>query len=163
MQHKRMKTLLIFTGKTADRDIAKLTDRYLERIGHYIQVSVGVVPDLKNTAKLTEAQVSEAEGTGILKLLRHDDHVVLLDEHGKEYRSVEFAARMGKLFASCGGRRLVFVIGGPYGFSPQVQAVAAECLSLSRMTFSHQMVRLIFAEQLYRALTILRGEPYHHE
>lgn len=158
-----MKTLLIFTGKTADKDIAKLTDRYLERLGHYIQISVAVVPDLKNTAKLTEAQVSEAEGVGILKLLKPDDYVVLLDERGREYRSVEFAARIGKLFTSQGSRRLVFVIGGPYGFSPQVQAVASERVSLSKMTFSHQMVRLIFAEQLYRAMTILRHEPYHHE
>lgn len=158
-----MKTLLIFTGKTADKDIAKLTDRYLERIGHYIQISVGVVPDLKNTAKLSEAQVNEAEGVGILKLLKPDDYVVLLDERGKEYRSVELAARLNKLFTSQGNRRLVFIIGGPYGFSPQVQAVATGRLSLSKMTFSHQMVRLIFAEQLYRAMTILHNEPYHHE
>lgn len=158
-----MKTLLIFTGKTADKDIAKLTDRYLERIGHYMQISVGVVPDLKNTAKLSEAQVNEAEGAGILKLLKPDDYVVLLDERGKEYRSVELAARLNKLFTSQGNRRLVFIIGGPYGFSPQVQAVATGRLSLSKMTFSHQMVRLIFAEQLYRAMTILHNEPYHHE
>lgn len=158
-----MQTLLILTGKTADKDIDKLTSKYVDRIKHYIQFDVAVVPDLKNTAKLTTAQINQAEGTGIQKFLRPGDHVILLDEHGAEMSSVKFSEKLNKFWTYGAPRRLVFIIGGPYGFSPEVQSLANEKISLSQMTFSHQMVRMIFAEQLYRALTILNNEPYHHE
>ncbi len=157
-----MKTLLILVGKTTDKSVAKLTENYISRIGHYIQFEVNVIPDLKNTSKLTEAQIKTAEGENIMKLLRPGDHVILLDEHGKEYRSVDFATKLNKLWSNS-ARRIVFIIGGPYGFSQKPVDAANESISLSKMTFSHQMVRLIFVEQLYRALTILNHEPYHHE
>jgi len=158
-----MKTLLIFTGKTADKEIAKLTERYIERIEHYIQFETAVVPDIKNAQKLSFSQVSQIEGEGILKLLREGDYVILLDEHGEMFRSIEFAKKFNRLMTSAPARRLVFIIGGPYGFSPQVKAKAKMEISLSLMTFSHQMIRMIFVEQLYRALTILNNQPYHHE
>ena len=168
-----MKTLLILVGKTTDKSVAKLTEDYISRIGHYIQFEVNVIPDLKNTSKLTEAQIKTAEGENIMKLLRPGDHCIvssmehnavmrLLDEHGKEYRSVDFATKLNKLWSNS-ARRIVFIIGGPYGFSQKPVDAANESISLSKMTFSHQMVRLIFVEQLYRALTILNHEPYHHE
>ena len=158
-----MKTLLIFTGKTADKEIHKLVERYIGRITHYIQFEIAVVPDIRNAQKLSEAQVKQIEGEGIVKLLRDGDHVVLLDEHGDMMRSIEFAQKFNKLMTSAPARRLVFVTGGPYGFSPQVYARANARMSLSPMTFSHQMVRLVFVEQLYRALTIINHQPYHHE
>ena len=119
------------------------------------------IPELKNTKNLSEDQQKQAEGELILKMLQPSDTVVLLDEHGKEYRSVEFARWLEQKRNIA--RRLVFVIGGPYGFSPAVYARANEQLSLSKMTFSHQMIRLTFTEQVYRACTIIKGEPYHHE
>ena len=157
-----MKTILILVGKTTDKCVAKLTEEYISRIAHYIHFEVNVVPDLKNTSKLTEAQIRTSEGDGIIKQLRPGDHVILLDEHGTEFRSVDFAAKLNKLWNSS-ARRIVFIIGGPYGFSQKAKDAAKESISLSKMTFSHQMVRLVFAEQLYRALTILNNEPYHHE
>lgn len=158
-----MKTLLIFTGKTADKEIHKLVERYIGRINHYLQFEIAVVPDIRNAQKLSEAQVKQIEGEGIVKLLRDGDHVVLLDEHGDMMRSIGFAQKFNKLMTSAPARRLVFVTGGPYGFSPQVYARANARMSLSPMTFSHQMVRLVFVEQLYRALTIINHQPYHHE
>ena len=119
------------------------------------------IPELKNTKKLTEQQQKTAEGELILKQLQPSDTVVLLDEHGKEMRSIEFAAWTEKKQLTA--RRLVYVIGGPYGFAEEVYKRANEMMSLSRMTFSHQMVRLVFVEQVYRACTIIKGEPYHHE
>ena len=119
------------------------------------------VPELKNTKNLSEDQQKQAEGELILKLLQPSDTVVLLDEHGREFRSVDFASWLQQKRNTV--RRLVFVVGGPYGFSPAVYGRANEQVSLSKMTFSHQMIRLVFTEQIYRACTIIKGEPYHHE
>ena len=134
---------------------------YTERISHYIPFEITVIPDLKNTKSLTEEQQKNKEGELIMQKLQPSDTVVLLDEHGKEYRSIEFADWLQRKQNTA--RRLVFVVGGPYGFSDDVYARANEKLSLSKMTFSHQMVRLLFVEQIYRACTIIKGEPYHHE
>ena len=123
--------------------------------------SITVIPELKNTKALSEAQQKEREGEMVLAKLQSSDYIVLLDEHGKEFRSVEFARWIEQKNASV--RRLVFVIGGPYGFSDAMYQRANEKISLSKMTFSHQMVRLVFTEQIYRACTIIKGEPYHHE
>ena len=156
-----MKTTLILVGKTVNKHFIAGINDYVERIGHYMPFDIVTIPELKNTKKLTEQQQKTAEGELILKQLQPSDTVVLLDEHGKEMRSIEFAAWTEKKQLTA--RRLVYVIGGPYGFAEEVYKRANEMMSLSRMTFSHQMVRLIFVEQLYRACTILRGEPYHHE
>ena len=144
-----MKVALVLVGKTVNKHFVELIDEYAGRVKHYIGFDIITIPELKNT-KL------------ILKQMQAGDHVVLLDEHGKEFRSVEFSSYMEQKMQTV-NKRLVFVIGGPYGFSPDVYGRANEKISLSKMTFSHQMVRLIFVEQLYRAMTIMRGEPYHHE
>ncbi len=157
-----MKTTLLLVGKTVDKHFVALIDDYVERTKHYLNFEVEVIPDLKNNKNLSEEQQKEKEGELILKALQPADYVVLLDEGGKEMRSVEFAQYMRHKMNTV-GKRLVFIIGGPYGFSEKVYQAAAEKMSLSRMTFSHQMVRLIFVEQLYRALSILAGSPYHHE
>jgi len=156
-----MKTQLILVGKTTDRHIAAGITDYAERLAHYMPFDIVVIPELKNTKSLSEEQQKEREGEIILSKLQTSDTVVLLDEHGEERRSTEFASWLQKKQQTV--RRLVFIIGGPYGFSPALYRRADEKISLSRMTFSHQMVRLIFAEQLYRACTIIKGEPYHHE
>lgn len=156
-----MKTILILVGKTADRLYRDGIADYAGRIAHYMPFDIKVVPGPRSTRSMTEAQQREREGEQILAQVQAGDTVVLLDERGAERRSVEFAAWLGARQRQ--GRRLVFVIGGPYGFSPAVYARAGEMVSLSRMTFSHQMVRLVFMEQLYRACTIMRGEKYHHE
>ena len=156
-----MKTELIFVGRTVSKEFGKIIADYGERITHYMPFNITVIPELKNTKSLSEEQQKVAEGELILKLLQPSDTVVLLDEHGHEPRSIELASWLEKKQATT--RRLVFVIGGPYGFSPAVYERANEQLSLSRLTYSHQMVRLIFVEQLYRACTIIKGEPYHHE
>jgi 23S rRNA (pseudouridine1915-N3)-methyltransferase len=156
-----MKTELILVGKTINKHFIAAIDDYVDRIGHYMPFSMTVIPELKNTKSLTEEQQKEGEGRLILKSIQPQDTVVLMDEHGAEYTSMDFAAWLQK--KTLNARRLVFVIGGPYGFSQDVYARANEKISLSRMTFSHQMVRLIFTEQIYRACTILKGEPYHHE
>ena len=156
-----MKTELIVVGRTVNKHfIAGIAD-YSERIGHYMPFSITTIPELKNTKSLTEEQQKQAEGEQILKLIQPSDTVVLLDEHGHEFRSMELASWLEQKRNTA--RRLVFVIGGPYGFSQAVYSRANEKISLSKMTFSHQMVRLIFTEQLYRACTIIKGEPYHHE
>lgn len=156
-----MKTVLILIGKTTNKHFVAGINDYSERINHYMPFEIKVIQEIKNTKSLTEDQQKIAEGSLILKLLQPSDTVVLLDEHGEEMRSVAFAKWLqGKQFNA---RRLVFVIGGPYGFSQEVYDRATELVSLSKMTFSHQMVRLIFTEQLYRACTIIKGEPYHHE
>ena len=156
-----MKTELIVVGRTVNKHfIAGIAD-YSERIGHYMPFSITTIPELKNTKSLTEEQQKQAEGEQILKLIQPSDTVVLLDEHGHEFRSVELASWLEQKRNTA--RRLVFVIGGPYGFSQAVYSRSNEKISLSKMTFSHQMVRLIFTEQLYRACTIIKGEPYHHE
>lgn len=156
-----MKTVLILTGKTTDKDLAASINDYINRIAHYMPFEVIVVPELRQTKSLSEAQQKEREGELIMKMLNPTDTVILLDERGKEFRSVEFATWMEKQQQN--SRRLVFVVGGPYGFSEAIYKIGKERIALSKMTFSHQMVRLIFVEQLYRACTILRGEPYHHE
>ena len=156
-----MKTTLILVGKTVNKHVIAGINDYVERIGHYMPFDIVTIPELKNTKKLTEQQQKTAEGELILKQLQPSDTVVLLDEHGKEMRSIEFAAWTEKKQLTA--RRLVYVIGGPYGFAEEVYKRANEMMSLSRMTFSHQMVRLVFVEQVYRACTIIKGEPYHHE
>lgn len=156
-----MKTELILVGKTVNKHFVAGINDYVERIGHYIPFSITVIPELKNTKNLSEQQQKEREGEMILKLVQPSDTVVLMDEHGQEFRSVEFAQWLQKKQNTA--RRLLFIIGGPYGFSEAVYARSNEKISLSRMTFSHQMVRLVFTEQVYRACTIIKGEPYHHE
>ena len=156
-----MKTTLILVGKTVSKHIAACVDDYVERLGHYMPFELITIPDLKNNRNLSEEQQKEREGEQILKQVQAQDYLVLLDEHGKEMRSIDFATWIQKKQQTV--RRLVFVIGGPYGFSPSVYQRFNEQLSLSKMTFSHQMVRMIFVEQLYRACTIIKGEPYHHE
>lgn len=156
-----MKTLLILVGKTTDKHFIAGIKGYAERITHYMPFEIKVIPEIKNTKSISEDQQKEKEGELIIKHIQNSDTVVLLDEHGAEYRSTEFAQWLQKKQNVC--RRLIFVIGGPYGFSEAVYKRAEEKVSLSKMTFSHQMVRLIFTEQIYRACTIIKGEPYHHE
>lgn len=156
-----MKTELILVSKTTDKHLAAGIDDYVSRICHYLPFAITVIPELKNTKNMTEEQQKVREGELILQKIQPSDTVVLLDEHGKEFRSIEFADWLQKKQNTA--RRLVFVIGGPYGFSESVYQRADELLSLSKMTFSHQMVRLLFVEQIYRACTIIKGEPYHHE
>ena len=156
-----MKTELIVVGKTTNKHFIAAINDYLERIGHYMPFSVTVIPELRNAKSLSQQQQKDKEGEAILRLLQPSDTVVLLDERGKEPRSIELADWLQRQQQTA--RRLVFIIGGPYGFSQQVYSRADSMLSLSRMTFSHQTVRLIFVEQLYRACTIIKGEPYHHE
>ena len=156
-----MKATLILVGKTNEEVFVRTIADYMGRIGHYLPFNIITLPELKNTKKLSEAQQKDREGEMILKEIQTSDTVVLLDEHGKEFRSVDYAAWLQKKQNTA--KRLVFVIGGPYGFSNAVYDRANEKISLSKMTFSHQMVRLIFVEQLYRACSIIKGEPYHHE
>ena len=153
---------LIVIGKTDSQEVAALVETYARRVNRYCRFAITTLPDVRDTRKLTARQQSAAEGAAILRQLADGDFVALLDERGEELRSVEFALWMQKRMNS-GVKRLVLVIGGPYGFSDEVYARADARLSLSRMTFSHQIVRAIFAEQLYRAFTILNNEPYHHE
>ena len=157
-----MKTTLLVVGRTVDPHYIAAIRDYAERLSHYLTFSIEVIPELKSTKSLTTEQQKEKEGELILRSLRAGDVVVLLDEAGREFRSVEFADWMQRKLSTV-NKRLVFIIGGPYGFSPKVYAAAQEKISLSKMTFSHQMIRLIFVEQLYRAMSILNGSPYHHE
>ena len=153
---------LIVVGKTDLKEVDARVELYSRRISFYTKFSITYLPDIKNTKKLSESQQKSAEGEAILRQVTEGDRLVLLDEHGQERRSVEFAEWLQKRMNS-GVRRLVFVIGGPYGFSDAVYNRADELISLSKMTFSHQMVRAIFTEQLYRGFSIIRNEPYHHE
>lgn len=153
---------LIVVGKTDMREVESLVDMYTKRINHYIRFAITTIADVRNTRKLSAAEQRRLEGEAILRQITESDHVALLDEHGSELRSIEFADLMQRRMSS-GVKRLVFVIGGPYGFSEAVYQRANSKLSLSKMTFSHQIVRALFTEQLYRAFTILRNEPYHHE
>lgn len=157
-----MKITLLVVGKTVEKHYIAGINDYLERTKHFISFDMEVIPELKNTKSLTMEQQKEKEGELILKSLQPGDVPVLLDEGGKEFRSVEFAGWIEKKMHTV-NKRLVFIIGGPYGFAPKVYETAQEKISLSKMTFSHQMVRLIFVEQLYRAMTILNNGPYHHE
>ena len=157
-----MKAVLIVVGKTTDKRFEAIIQEYVERICHYIPFAVEVVPELKNTKGLSQNEQKEREGELIQKNLQPGDYVVLLDEHGNERGSMEFAAWIQKKM-SAGPKRLVFIVGGPYGFSDAIHKRGCEEVSLSKMTLSHQMVRMFFVEQIYRAMTIMNGEPYHHE
>jgi len=157
-----MKICLLVIGKTDETYLQSGIELFLKRIPHYISFEMKVIPDLKNSKNLSEQQQKEKEGELLLQQITVSDELFLLDEQGIESTSVEFARFLEKKMIA-GIKRLVIVIGGPYGFSSGIYARANGKLSLSRMTFSHQMVRLIFAEQLYRAMTILKGEPYHHQ
>mgnify|MGYP002518536866 FL=1 len=157
-----MKIVLAVVGKTTNGYLRQGIDEYASRLSHYIPFSIEYIDDVKNTRNLSEQQQKTAEGKSILAMLDKGDYVVLLDEHGKEFTSVQFSKHIEKRMAS-GARRMVLVVGGPYGFSQDVYGRANELLSLSKMTFPHEMIRLIFTEQLYRAMTIINHEPYHHE
>lgn len=153
---------LIVVGKTDMKEVEALVAMYTKRLNHYVRFAITTIADVRNTKKLSESEQKRLEGEAILRLVNDSDHLMLLDEHGLELRSLEFAELIQKRM-SAGTKRLVFVIGGPYGFSDAVYQRANSKLSLSKMTFSHQIVRAIFTEQLYRAFTILKNEPYHHE
>jgi 23S rRNA (pseudouridine1915-N3)-methyltransferase len=157
-----MKIALLTVGKTDVNWVKQGLDIYVARLKHYIQFSINEIPELKNVSALSKEQIKTKEGELILKNIRPTDDVILLDEHGKEYSSTEFASLLQNKI-NYEVRDIIFVIGGAYGFSEQVYKRANSKISLSRMTFSHQMVRAIFAEQIYRAFTIMKGEPYHHE
>lgn len=157
-----MKTVLLVVGRTVEPHFITAINDYVQRTRRYLSFELEVIPELKNTRNLSTDVQKEREADLILKAMQPGDVVVLLDEGGWEMRSVEFADWM-KHKMNTVSRRLVFVVGGPYGFAKRIYDVAHEKLSLSRMTFSHQMVRLIFVEQLYRAMSILHGSPYHHE
>lgn len=157
-----MKLTLILVGKTTDKHIIALVDEYAARLRHYVPFDMLVVPELKNTKSLSPAQQKQMEGEQIRRLIQPGDYVVLLDEHGQMMRSIELARWIERKQQTV-SRRLLLIIGGPYGFSPEIYALAHEKLSLSPLTFSHQMIRLLLVEQIYRAYTIIKGEPYHHE
>lgn len=156
-----MQITLIVIGKTDNKLIQELTQVYIKRLGHYIKFSLEVIPDIKGVKNMSEEQQKQKEGELLLAKLKPTDYLMLLDENGKQYSSVGFSDFIQKHLNS-GIKRLVFAVGGPYGFSPSIYDKAQGKLSLSRMTFSHQMVRPFFIEQLYRAFTILKNEPYHH-
>ncbi len=156
-----MKIKLLAIGKTDSKNLQALIEEYTKRLGFYVQFSLEIIPDIKNSKKLSEAQQKKAEGDAILKRVDKPDTLILLDENGKTFSSVQFSEYLQKKMNS-GLKTLVFVIGGPYGFSEEIYKRANGKVSLSTMTFSHQMVRLFFIEQLYRGFTILRNEPYHH-
>jgi 23S rRNA (pseudouridine1915-N3)-methyltransferase len=153
---------LIVIGKTDNKQLQSLIDDYQKRLGHYIKFDFEIIPDLKNTKHLSEAQQKQKEGELILSKLSNSDVLIVLDENGKQLDSIAFAGYLQKHMNS-GIKQLVFVIGGPYGFSQDVYNKAQGKLSLSKMTFSHQMIRLFVIEQLYRGFTILKNEPYHHK
>lgn len=157
-----MKIVLCVIGKTDAGYFVDAINEYKSRLSHYIPFELAVISDIKNVKNLSKEQQKEKEGELILKSVQPGDYLVLLDEKGKEFSSMKFAEYIEKKMHTV-SKRLVFVIGGPYGFSQSVYDAAQEKISLSKMTFSHQMIRLIFTEQLYRAMTILNNEPYHHE
>lgn len=156
-----MKITLLVVGKTTDPRLVALIDEYQQRLKHYIPFEFVVIPELRNAKNMTLDFIKQTEGELILRAVTPATDLILLDEHGKEFRSIEFANYLQKKMSA--GRDIVFVVGGAFGFSQQVYDRANGKVSLSQMTFSHQMIRLLFTEQLYRAMTILRGEPYHHE
>ncbi|MFT4855833.1 MAG: 23S rRNA (pseudouridine1915-N3)-methyltransferase [Algoriphagus sp.] len=157
-----MQIKLLTVGKTDNPAIQQLVEEYAGRLTHYIRFELEVIPDLRNTKSLSELIQKEKEGDLILKKIQSSDELILLDERGKSFGSMEFSELVQKKMNS-GLKQLVFVIGGPYGFSEAVYQRANAKISISKMTFSHQMIRPFFIEQLYRAFTILRNEPYHHE
>ncbi len=157
-----MKIVLLTVGKTEDAYIREGIDKFVKRLKHYTRLDMADLPELKNTKALTQDQQKSKEAELILKKISPNDHVVLLDEKGLEFSSVQFADYLDKKAISS-VQTLFFIIGGPYGFDASLYQRANAQLALSRMTFSHQMVRLFFVEQLYRAYTIIKGEPYHHQ
>lgn len=157
-----MKIKLIAIGKTDSKELEGLISLYTNRLKHYVKFEVLIIPDIKNTKNLSESEQKRKEGQAILKQLIPSDILILLDEKGKQFSSIEFSGLLQKRMNS-GIKNLLFVIGGPYGFSSFVQERANQKISLSKMTYSHQMVRLFVVEQLYRGFTILKNEPYHHQ
>jgi len=157
-----MKIKLLVIGKTDDKSLQTLIETYKNRLKHYIKFELEIIPDIKNVKNLSESQQKEKEGQLLLKKLTPTDVLILLDEKGKEFRSIEFSKYLQKKMNS-GIKQLVLVIGGPYGFSDTIYKKATGKISFSKMTFSHQMIRLFVVEQIYRAFTILKNEPYHHE
>ena len=156
-----MKVKFICIGKTGKPFLEEGESEYLKRLKHYLPVEKVEIPDLKNAKNLTVEQIKEQEGREIISKMQPGDQLILLDENGAQFTSLEFAQFFQQKF-NTGGKTIVFVVGGAYGFSAEVYSLATGKISLSKMTFSHQMVRMIFFEQLYRAMTILKGEPYHH-
>jgi len=157
-----MKITLLQTGKTTDKNVSALVDLYARRIKKYSVFEIITLPELKNTKNVSVQGQKIKEASKILQSLNEDDYIILLDEKGKELRTLEFSGVLEKMFFMP-KKRIVFVIGGPWGFSQAVYDRADYKLSLSKMTYPHQLVRLLFLEQLYRVFTIIRGEPYHHE
>lgn len=157
-----MKITFLVIGKTEDSYLKEGIEKYMKRLKHYVKFEMIELPELKNTKNLSEDQQKTKEAEMISKNLSNTDYIVLLDEKGQEYSSVQFSGFISKKMLSS-VQNLVFIVGGPYGFENSLHTLANEKLSLSKMTFSHQMVRLFFVEQLYRAFSILKGEPYHHE
>jgi 23S rRNA (pseudouridine1915-N3)-methyltransferase len=157
-----MKITLLQTGKTTDRNISELVDLYTNRIKKYTAFEIITIPELKNTKNMPVLEQKNREATKIFQSISEEDYIVLLDEKGKELRTIELSGLLEKLFF-LPKKRIVFVIGGPWGFSDSVYARSDFKMSLSKMTFPHQLVRLLFLEQLYRVFTIIKGEPYHHE
>jgi len=157
-----MKIKLLVIGKTDHKGLESLISEYDKRLQHYLKFELEVIPGVKSTKNLSKNEQKEKEGVAILGKLQSTDLVVLLDENGKQYTSLNFASNIQKKMNS-GIKQVVYIVGGPYGFSDAVYKKSVESMSLSKMTFSHQMVRLFFVEQLYRACTILRNEPYHHQ
>ena len=153
---------LIVVGKTDSREVEALVEMYAKRVNRYCRFSITTLADVRNTRNMAASRQKQMEGESILRLIGDGDFLVLMDEKGAQYTSMEYAQWLQKRMLS-GVKRLALVIGGPYGFSEEVYARADQKISLSKMTFSHQIVRAIFAEQLYRAFTILNNEPYHHE
>ena len=157
-----VKVKFICIGKTGKSFLEEGENEYLKRLKHYIPVERIEIPDLKNAKKMTFEQIKEQEGKEILAKVQSGDQLILLDERGDFYSSVQFSNFLQQRF-NAGGKAIAFAVGGAYGFSEEVYSAATGKISLSKMTFSHQMVRMIFFEQLYRSMTILKGEPYHHE
>lgn len=158
-----MKISLYIIGKTTASYLREGIDIYIKRLSHYVPFEIKQMPDVKTTKGMAESSQKEKEGEIFLEQIRRGDHVILLDERGKEMTSREFASFIDRRMALAGAGNIIFVIGGPYGFSDAMYRRADALLSFSKMTFSHEMIRLIFTEQLYRAMTILRNEPYHHD
>ena len=157
-----MKITLLTVGKTDVKWVREGLELYASRLAHYVNFEIQEIPELKNVSSLSKDMIKEREGELILKFLKPGAVLILLDERGREYRSVEFSRELQDRMSK-DSRDIVFAVGGAYGFSEEVYSRSESSISLSKMTFSHQMVRTIFAEQLYRAFTIMRGEPYHHE
>jgi|TARA_B110000914_G_scaffold60772_1_gene52778 23S rRNA (pseudouridine1915-N3)-methyltransferase len=156
-----MKIKLLAIGKTDSKDLQALIEEYSKRLGFYVSFNFEIIPDIKNAKNLSEKQQKIAEGNELLKRIEKSDTMIILDEKGNTFSSVQFSEFLQKKMNS-GLKNLIFIIGGPYGYSEEMYQRATGKISLSTMTFSHQMVRLFFIEQLYRGFTILRNEPYHH-